>query len=234
MSLFDIATASVTSVLRGGLGRAVASVGPRPEKPLEIYEFEGCPFCRKVREALSILDLEAIVYPCPKQGARFREGIVQRGGKAQFPYLVDPNTGKEMYESGEIVDYLYAQYGRGKPPAAITGSPLATLGVVISGIGRGSAGSFARPSKRPEQTLELYSFEPSPFCRLVRETLCELELPYWLHSVAKGSARRAAFIERSGKMQVPYLVDPNTVTEMFESSDIIAYLKATYGSAGAA
>ena len=22
---------------------------PRPEKPITLYEFEGCPFCRKVR-----------------------------------------------------------------------------------------------------------------------------------------------------------------------------------------
>ena len=89
-----------------------------------------------------------------------------------------------------------------------------------------------RPSKAPATPLELYSFEASPFCRLVRETLCELELPYLLHNVAKGSARRDAFVELSGKMQVPYLVDPNTGIEMFESTDIIAYLEATYGLAG--
>ena len=234
MSLFDVATATVTSILRGGLGRAVAHVGARPRQPLEIYEFEGCPFCRKVREALSILDLDVIVHPCPKNGTRYREAIVRRGGKAQFPYLVDPNTGKEMYESGDIVDYLFAQYGTGKPPAAITGNPLATLGVVFSGIGRGTAGTFARSSMPSSQRLELYSFEPSPFCRLVRETLCELELPYLLHNVAKGSAKREAFVARSGKMQVPYLVDPNTGTEMFESAEIIAYLNATYGSPRAA
>ena len=29
----------------------------RPNKLLEVYEFEGCPFCRKVREAVSVLDL---------------------------------------------------------------------------------------------------------------------------------------------------------------------------------
>jgi hypothetical protein len=38
----------------------------RPKIPLELYEFEGCPFCRKVREAIIILDLDPIVYPCPK------------------------------------------------------------------------------------------------------------------------------------------------------------------------
>ena len=29
-------------------------------------------------------------------------------------------------------------------------------------------------------------------------------------------------------MMVPYLVDPNTDTEMFESADIAAYLEQTY------
>mmetsp|Transcript_37498 Transcript_37498/g.149570 ORF Transcript_37498/g.149570 Transcript_37498/m.149570 type:complete len:93 (+) Transcript_37498:370-648(+) len=38
----------------------------RPELPLELYEFESCPFCRKVREALNILDLDFYAYPCPK------------------------------------------------------------------------------------------------------------------------------------------------------------------------
>jgi len=230
MGILDIATASVTTLMRGGLGMSTRSVGNRPEQPLEIYEFEGCPFCRKAREALTMLDLEVIVRPCPKKGTRFRDPLISRGGKAQFPYLIDPNTGKEMYESGDIVDYLFAQYGTSPAPAALRGGPLATLAVVASGVGRGTAGAFVRASKTPALPLELYSFEASPFCRLVRETLCELELTYRLHNVAKGSARRAEFIERSGKMQVPYLVDPNQGVEMFESADIISYLNETYAS----
>jgi glutathione S-transferase len=232
MRVFDIATATMTSLLRGGLGMSVGAVAKRPtkvpEKPLEIYEFEGCPFCRKAREALTILDLEAEVRPCPKGGSRYRDELTRRGGKAQFPYLIDPNTGKEMYESTEIVRYLFAEYGAGKPPAALGGSTLATLAVVASGMGRGTAGSFVRASRAPVEALELYSFEASPFCRLVREALCELELKYLLHNVAKGSARREEFIQRSGKMQVPYLVDPNTGAQLFESAEIIDYLNETY------
>jgi glutathione S-transferase len=64
----------------------------------------------------------------------------------------------------------------------------------------------------------------------VREALCELELPYMLHNVAKGSPRREAFVARSGKMMVPYLFDPNTGREMFESADIVKYLSATYAA----
>ncbi len=78
------------------------------------------------------------------------------------------------------------------------------------------------------EPLELYSFESSPFCRIVRERLCTLELPYLLHNVAKGSPGRDAFVERSGKMMVPYLIDPNTETSLFESADIARYLEDTY------
>lgn len=38
----------------------------QPLKNIEIYEFEGCPFCRKVREAVNILDLDVVFYPCPR------------------------------------------------------------------------------------------------------------------------------------------------------------------------
>ena len=39
---------------------------------------------------------------------------------------------------------------------------------------------------------------------------------------------RTELLERAGKVQVPYLVDPNTSTEMFESDAILDYLTATY------
>jgi glutathione S-transferase len=89
-------------------------------------------------------------------------------------------------------------------------------------------GGRARRSRAPAQPLELYSFEASPPCRMVRFLLCELELPYLLHNVAKGSPRRADFVARSGRMQVPWLNDPNTGWQGFESLEIERYLEATY------
>ena len=227
--LLDVATASFTTILRGGLGSSVGVLGPRPERPLELYEFEGCPFCRKVREALSILDLEVSVRPCPKRGRRFRDELRRIGGKVQLPYLVDPNTGVSMYESDDIVEALFAGYGDGRPPYGLRRGAFSTLAAILSGMGRGPAGAFARPSRAPAEPLELYAFEASPFCRLVREALCELELPYRLHNVARGSPGREDFVARSGRMQVPFLVDPNEGVELFESRDIVAYLRRTYG-----
>jgi len=104
--------------------------------------------------------------------------------------------------------------------------------VAIASAWRPGAGGFARPSRAPREPLELWSFEASPYCRLVREALCSLEIPYLLHNVAKGSPSRDAFVARSGRMQVPWLHDPNTGVSLFESADIVDYLDRTYAVDG--
>src|SRR5438132_1222821 len=86
-----------------------------------------------------------------------------------------------------------------------------------------------RAARQPERTLELYHFEASPYCRKVREVLDELNLDCVVRNVAKQSARRPELVARGGKMQVPYLIDPNTNTELYESDAIVSYLTATYG-----
>ena len=60
------------------------------------------------------------------------------------------------------------------------------------------------------------------------ETLCELELPHQLRNVPRQSPDREVFVSLSGKMQVPFLLDPNTGVTMFESADIRRYLYDTY------
>jgi len=228
----DVATSLLATVARGASGLSVRAPGARPEKTLELYEFESCPYCRKVREALSILDLEAMIHPCPKGGTRFRALVKARGGKEQFPWLVDPNSGEALYESDEIVRYLFERYGDGRVPALLAGGLLTDASSALASAFRPGLGTRRRASRAPEQALELWSFEASPFCRIVREVLCSLELRYRLHNVAKNSPSRAAFVERSGRMMVPWLVDPNTGVEMFESAGIVAYLEETYAVRG--
>jgi glutathione S-transferase len=225
--VLDLGTSVLATLSRGGSGIWVGPLGPRPKRPLHLYEFEACPFCRKVREALTILDLEVMVYPCPKGGTRYRSVVQAKGGRLMFPYLVDLNTDQAMYESSDIIRYLFDTYGEGKVPVTLD-NPLVMVSAGLATLARLNKGQYVRPSRMPEKPLELWSFESSPFSRLVRETLCELELPYLLHNVGKDSPSREAFVKRSGKMMVPYLADPNTETEMFESVDIQQYLKQTY------
>ncbi len=45
----------------------------------------------------------------------------------------------------------------------------------------------------------------------------------------EGGKREKLLPIMQGKMQVPYLVDPNTGVKMFESAQIVKYLKKQYG-----
>ncbi|XP_020598458.1 uncharacterized protein LOC110038039 [Phalaenopsis equestris] len=208
--------------------KETSRLGPRPEKPIEIYEFESCPFCRKVREIVSILDLDILFYPCPKNGPNFRPKVLKMGGKQQFPYMVDPNTGVSMYESDDIVKYLVDKYGDGTVPLMLSLGIITTLTEGFAMIGRMGKGSSYSPSRLPPMPLELWAYEPSPFCKIVRETLVELELPHLLHSSARGSPKRQQLLDKVGHSQVPYLDDPNTGVKLFESAYIIEYLRETY------
>ena len=185
-----------------------------------------------------MLDIDATVYPCPKDGVRFRPAVVAQGGKAQFPYLVDPNTQFAAYESDAIIKYLFQTYGDGVVPLELALGPLTLVSAAAAtalrpGRGRQSAVAAASAASPPAAPLELWGYESSPFCRLVRERLCELELPHRSVTAARGSPKREQLRAAAGRFQVPYLVDPNTGAAMFESADILAYLDRTYAPGGA-
>jgi glutathione S-transferase len=197
--------------------------------PLVLYEFEGCPFCRKVREAVSILSLEVEFRPCP-QGSLFRREIKgQYGQQATFPYMMDPNTGVEMFESDDIIQYLFRTYGKGDVPSSLKGGILCTLSAGLSLLPRATKGGRRRSSNPPELPLILWSGEGSPFAKIVKEELCELQIVHRQISCPRGSPNRQRMFEKTGRFQMPYLEDPNTGVEMFESSAIIEYLETVYG-----
>ena len=216
----------IASGVRLTQGMTVGKLGPRPDQRFTLWDFERCPHSRVVREALSVLDLDAEVRPCPRGGTRFRPELEG----SSVPKLHDPNANLTLTGSAAIVAHLYQRYGAGPPPRVLNVAPVRSLsGLSVRLLTRGR-GANARPSRAPATPLELWAFEASPYCRLVRARLCELELPYVLHNVAKGSPRRRAFIEFSGKKQFPFLVDPNTSSKMFESLAIERYLDQTYGA----
>ena len=107
-----VVQALASAITSGGRGANGTAFPNQPEQALKLYEFEGSPFCRRVREVLTLLNLDYEVYPCPKGGTKYRKVVKEHGGKLRFPYFVDENTGTAMYESVDIVDYLFKHYGK--------------------------------------------------------------------------------------------------------------------------
>jgi len=78
---------------------------------LELYQFEGCPFCERVRAALDALGLDYIVRTVPRQHAR-RDRVRAVSGQTRVPVLVDPERGEVVVDSDDIIDHLKAHYSR--------------------------------------------------------------------------------------------------------------------------
>ncbi len=154
-------------------------------------------------------------------------------GSTSFRIWSIPTRARRCTSRTPSSQYLFERYGAGRPPLLLAGGALTNLSAGLASALRPGFGSRYRPARAPEVPLELWSFEASPFCRIAREALSSLELPYRLHNVGKGSPKRPAFVERSGKMMVPWLVDPNTGVSTFESADIVRYLERTYAKPGA-
>eukprot|EP00914_Ancora_sagittata_P008254 GHVO01016198.1.p1 GENE.GHVO01016198.1~~GHVO01016198.1.p1 ORF type:complete len:303 (-),score=15.16 GHVO01016198.1:100-1008(-) len=255
--VFDLLTLTGLDLIRLMSGGSVAGnldKCKRPAKPLVLYEFEFCPYCRKVRETLNILAIDYMVYPCPKEtfseqgviiNSRYRPVVQSKIGKAQFPFLIDPNENKEISDSSDIVKYLFETYGKNAILPLnyrIANSPTflkysMKLPVLFRPLM--SHGTMRCPSRLPEKPLELWAMEGSPFARRVRECLSCAEIPYLVHTMPHGAKeKRAAFKKEHpdlsywrrslGAVKTPYLEDPNKGVKMFESRDIVEYIKNTY------
>jgi len=215
----------------GGIRSAEArseSLSGKPSMPtIVLYDIENDCLCRSVREVLSVLDIAYTCKPCPHGSNVHRSELAQiqgvEFGEESLPALQDVRTGIVLSETENIIRYLYDQYMDKQAPPMLT---LAFMNVSMQTSKLHSCSACS--STLPEQPLTLWAYEPSPFCALVRRTLCELELPYILLPCARGSPRRNLLFNSVGLFQVPYLEDPNTGVSMFESSDIVTYLRATY------
>ncbi|KAG5556561.1 hypothetical protein RHGRI_006979 [Rhododendron griersonianum] len=94
--------------------------------------------------------------------------------------------------------------------------------------GKGIMGSSYTPSKLPPKPLEVWAYEVC--CNQLMSCLCYCLAPMadMLFCCARGSPKRQILYEKAGHFQVPYLEDPNTGVQMFESAEIVEYLRATY------
>lgn len=217
----------LASALRLGLGDRVVGPGARPSQPLVLYDFEACPFCRTVREAISMLDLEVDIRPCPKGGARFRPEVEKVVPRVRLPTLLDPGVpdGQVVLQESEvIVRHLFARYGTTPPPLRARLGPLGTWTSGLATAVRLPRGKWARPSRSTDARYQLFSFEASPEARVVREVMTELELPYRLVSAATGSARRAEV------PAIPTLREETRGLELVGARAIVAHLEREHAA----
>lgn len=224
----DVALSMAASAVRGWSGGSVVALGRRPAEPLVLFEKEPCPFSRLVREALSMLDLDAEMHPCPRGELAHRAELVSRGGREQIPFLIDPNTGRQLYDAARIVRYLFERYGDGRVPRGLV-SPLGHRRSRLASRLRADEGDRKRAARRPDRPLELFGYEAGPHTRLVREQLSTYALPWISRTRAHGSPRRAGLRQEIGRTRFPVLRDPSTGRVVGESDLIRAYLTVTYG-----
>jgi glutathione S-transferase len=244
----NVINSTIASSIRAWRGTSSSRTTIQPEKPIILFDQEGDPECRLVREVLTGLNLDVVVMPCPRGGRNIRQ-LRRDSGSDTIPVLYDSNVEERRVGANEIIRYLYLEYKQSEPPERVKTSALKLRLSRLSTLTRLNAGVHAKPSIPAEQALTLYSFESSPFSRLVRELMCELEIPYLLVNLGKQQAadmgpakprlllkpyqplpntKRAEFFAKHGNVQVPYLEDPNTGEALFESAEIVAYLKKHY------
>ncbi len=249
--VLEVSSSILASTLRGWRGSVGSRKVMQPPRLPEIYDREGSAECRLVREACTELNLDVKIIPLPEGGNRFTEQLKAISGSTRVPFLYDPNTETRLDDTGAIIAYLFRQYAKREAPASIQPTSL-NLGLsrLATQVRRG-LGVRVRPSHPAAQPFTLYSFESSPYSRLVREKLSELELPYVLVNIGKQqradvgpatfrlhlgpykplpNTKRSEFYAKHGNVQVPYLIDPNTGVDMFESADILAYLEQHYAA----
>lgn len=217
---------------------SVLGEAPRPEKRLVLYEYDASPYCKRVREMINLLDLTVEFRPCPGARTGFSDELYKRTGRRTVPYLVDPNTGQEMFESNDIIEYLLTTYGPSpdtfdrKALWPITFEAFALSTATAVAVLRDMPGARRQENARLDnedmKPLELWGYECSPFVRPVREKLATLCLPHVMISCSRGSVNRDAMVNKTNRFQVPYLVDPNTGIEMFEGPEIVEYLEQVY------
>lgn len=79
---------------------------------LKLYQFEGCPFCVKVRRHIKRVGL-SIEYRDILKNPAWEQEMIQGGGQRQVPCLrieKDDGSVQWLYESSEINRYLSERF----------------------------------------------------------------------------------------------------------------------------
>ena len=72
--------------------------------------------------------------------------------------------------------------------------------------------------------IDLFILENCPYCKKVMKYMDENEMEYNKIDISN-KASEESLINIGGKRQVPFMVDKDRNIQMYESSDIIEYLK---------
>lgn len=72
--------------------------------------------------------------------------------------------------------------------------------------------------------FELYMLETCPYCRKVMDFMDENKINYKKNNILEAE-HKSKLILLGGKDQVPYLYNPETKNGLYESDDIVEYLK---------
>lgn len=85
------------------------------QKMLELYQFEECPYCRRVRVKLTDLGLSYIIHNVPREREE-RHELEKLSGQKFVPVLIDPNTNTTIADDDDkAISYLEERYGDGAP-----------------------------------------------------------------------------------------------------------------------
>lgn len=243
LKVWNVVGNSVATALRVGRGSRVANCAqyggaiepPRPGQPLVLYSYEGNQFCRLVREVLTELDIVYELRSAGKESPRRSELGYITGGSSQCPYLVDPNTGVDMAESRDIVEYLYKTYARWTPPTELleymseSVMPLLkpvfqTMAPLQAGSSQEDKGAYEQGAADAKQQIEadiqanavvVYTYELSPFCLEATDLLTRMGVAFkevslgkeWLPGLItpEGAQTRAALLEVTGQSSLPHV-----------------------------
>ena len=99
---------------------------------LTLYHFDSCPYCLRVRRALADLEVEVELKNVHTDPSA-QEELFRAIGRGTVPVLRIHDEDRWLPESGDIVTFLYANFGNGrKPPLSARLNPqLVIAGVVV-------------------------------------------------------------------------------------------------------
>lgn len=91
--------------------RAVA----QEARHLQLYHFNSCPYCLRVRRAVDRLDIPIALRDIQADPEARRE-LIAGGGRRTVPclYIDDGKAGVWLYESADIIDYLGKRFAPGQ------------------------------------------------------------------------------------------------------------------------